>query len=161
MREPRDLVATSERAAGRVDRVEWSSPQAKRCPAGAEWALVLASVGGFLAVAAGAFGAHALKGIYSAEQMALYGTAVQYHFWHSLALFGLGGLWRSVEPTRWLAAAAVCWVAGIVLFSGSLYLLSATQIRWLGFITPFGGVLLLAGWLLLVLDRARAIRASR
>jgi uncharacterized membrane protein YgdD (TMEM256/DUF423 family) len=123
--------------------------------------LMLGSVGGFLAVAAGAFGAHALKGIYSAEQMAVYNTAVQYHFWHSLALLGLAATWRCVGPTRWLVAAATCWVAGIGLFSGSLYLLSATQVRWLGFVTPFGGVSLLAGWLLMALDRAQAIRASR
>jgi uncharacterized membrane protein YgdD (TMEM256/DUF423 family) len=128
---------------------------------GADWVLLLASVAGFLAVTAGAFGAHALKGIFGAEQMAVYSTAVQYHFWHSLALLGLGALWRCAGPTRWLVAAATCWVAGIVLFSGSLYLLSVTQLRWLGFVTPFGGVSLLAGWLLLGLDRAQAIRASR
>lgn len=136
------------------------SPSTRRST-GADWVLFLGSVGGFLAVAAGAFGAHALKEIYSVEQMAVHNTAVQYHFWHSLALLGLAAFWRCEGPTRWLPAAATCWVAGIVLFSGSLYLLGATQIRWLGFVTPFGGVLLLAGWALIVLDRAQAIRASR
>ena len=72
--------------------------------------LLLGSIAGFLAVAAGAFGAHALKDAYSAEQMAVYNTAVQYHFWHSLALLGLGAFWRYAGPTRWLVAAATCWV---------------------------------------------------
>lgn len=138
-----------------------SSSPSRGCSTGADWVLLLGSIAGFIAVAAGAFGAHALKGAYSAEQMAVYNTAVQYQIWHSLALLGLGAFWRYAGPTRWLVAAATCWVAGIALFSGSLYLLSATQVRWLGFVTPFGGVSLLAGWLLMALDRARAIRGSR
>ena len=161
MKGPGDSVVAGDRASRRADRGASEASQAKGSPIGADWVLMLGSVGGFFAVAAGAFGAHALQGIYSPERMAVHGTAVQYHFWHSLALLALGAFWRAEGPTRWLAVTAACWVAGIVLFSGSLYLLSATQIRWLGFVTPVGGVLLLTGWLLLAVDRARAIRAVR
>ena len=110
--------------------------------------LAAAAVSGFLAVALGAFGAHALQGLLEASRHTeTWKTAVQYHLAHSLALLmvALAG----VEFRR----AAWCWLAGTVLFSGSLYLLSVTGVKWLGAVTPFGGLLLLAGWAALLLPR--------
>jgi len=107
---------------------------------------------GFLGVALGAFGAHALKERISADHLAVYQTGVHYHLIHVLAIL-FAALVADKLNTRtvgWL------WVAGIVLFSGSLYALALTGIRVLGAITPLGGVCFLAGWALLVVRTARA-----
>ncbi len=110
--------------------------------------LVLGALAGMLAVASGAFGAHALRGQLSPDRLDVYETAVRYHFYHALALLAAG-----YAAARWpgAAAAAAGWLflAGLLLFSGSLYALSLTGARWLGAITPFGGVAFLAGWLAL------------
>lgn len=106
--------------------------------------LLAAGVLGALAVAAGAFGAHAMDG----QAQALWGTASRYHMWHVLALLAMAGaspLW----DRRFAVFAAAAWTAGIVLFSGSLYLLAITGIGVFGVITPLGGVAFLAGWVLL------------
>ena len=98
----------------------------------------------FLAVALGAFGAHALKGMLQANgMMEVWNKAVLYHFVHALALLVL-----AVLPAAGRASLAL-FVAGILLFSGSLYLLALTNIKWLGAITPLGGLCFLAGWLCL------------
>ena len=100
----------------------------------------------FLAVALGAFGAHALKATLTAhETMEVWKTAVLYHFLHALALLVLGTL-----PTAGKIAPAL-FLAGIVLFSGSLYLLALTNLKWLGPITPLGGLCFLSGWLCLAI----------
>ena len=115
-------------------------------------ALVAGSVAMFLAVAAGAFGAHALKSTLAPPMLATWQTAVQYQAWHALALLVAGVLMARDAPgapRRALRAAASLFVAGIVLFSGSLYLLALTGRTWLGAFTPFGGVAFLAGWLAL------------
>ncbi len=105
----------------------------------------LGSLSGLLGVAAGAFGAHGLRGRVRPELLDVYETAVRYQLFHALALLAVG--WA---VTRWpgsLAnAAGWLFVAGTLLFSGSLYVLSLTGIRWLGAITPLGGVAFLAGW---------------
>jgi uncharacterized membrane protein YgdD (TMEM256/DUF423 family) len=111
--------------------------------------LTLAGAAGLLAVACGAFGAHLLRDRLSADALAIYRTAVEYHFFHALALLG-AGLWALARPSPLLSAAAACFAGGIVLFSGSLYLLALTGERWLGAVTPFGGVLFLAGWIALI-----------
>lgn len=111
--------------------------------------LALASASGFLAVALGAFGAHGLKERLPAELMVIWQTAVQYHFWHTLALFGVGILLSQGMPSRQLATSGWLFAAGIVIFSGSLYLLCLTGQRWLGAITPIGGTLWLIGWAVL------------
>ena len=115
----------------------------------ARLALVLASASMFVAVALGAFGAHALKARLTTEMTGVWQTAVQYHAWHSLALFALGLLllhW----PERWgLGLSGWLFVAGIVLFSGSLYAMALTGARGLGAVTPVGGVAFLAGWAVL------------
>jgi uncharacterized membrane protein YgdD (TMEM256/DUF423 family) len=109
---------------------------------------MLGSFLGALAVAAGAFGAHGLRARVNPEMLAVFETGVRYHLVHALALLAVG--WAS---TRWTSAAirAAGWlfVAGILVFSGSLYVLTLTGIRAFGAITPFGGVAFIAGWLLL------------
>jgi len=99
------------------------------------------------AVALGAFGAHALKLRLAAEMLTTYQTAVQYHFWHALGLLGVGVLMMRSPDSRVLAWVAWLLVAGLVLFSGSLYLLALTGATWLGAVTPLGGVAFIAAWL--------------
>ena len=101
----------------------------------------LAALTGLLAVALGAFGAHALKGILTRnDTAAIWQTAVFYHFVHAIMLFVLAQR-RPVQAGPWLS-----FLAGILLFSGSLYLLALTNARWLGAITPFGGAGFILGW---------------
>lgn len=112
----------------------------------ARLALTVGSLAMFLAVALGAFGAHALKARLSPDMSAVWQTAVQYHAWHALGLLAVG-LMMLHWPERWgFAPAAWLMLAGIVLFSGSLYALALTGVRGLGAITPIGGVAFLAGW---------------
>lgn len=110
--------------------------------------IAVASISGFLAVALGAFGAHGLKNRLSADMLAVWQTAVQYHFWHTLALLGIGILLmqHSLPSTKWLTASGWLFAIGIVLFSGSLYVLCLSGVRWLGAITPIGGSLWLIAW---------------
>ena len=108
----------------------------------------LGAANGFAAVALGAIGAHVLKARLTAEQLATFHTAADYHGLHALALLATGLACLLLESRR-LRAAGFLFLAGILLFSGSLYLLALTGIRWLGVVTPFGGLALLAGWLLL------------
>ena len=108
----------------------------------------LGALYGFLAVALGAFGAHALKARLSADMLAVWRTGVEYHFYHALALLMLGLVARQM-PSPAINAGGVCFAAGVLLFSGSLYALALSGIRVLGAITPLGGLLFLAGWALL------------
>ena len=112
----------------------------------ARLALGLAAVFLFAAVALGAFGAHALRTKLAPELMAVFQTAVQYHFWHALGLLAVGILLLQRPDSGALAAAAWLLVAGIVLFSGSLYLLALTGVRGFGAVTPVGGAAFLAAW---------------
>ena len=112
--------------------------------------IALGALGAFISVAAGAFGAHALKHTLSTDMLAVYHTAVDYQFFHSLGLIAIGTL-HKLSPHRYHAAAAWAMLAGILIFSGSLYTLSMTGIMWLGMITPIGGVSFLAAWLILAL----------
>ena len=100
----------------------------------------------FAAVGLGAFGAHALKSKLAPDLMAVYQTAVQYHFWHALGLLAVGILLLHEPDSSALVAAAWLLVAGIVLFSGSLYALAFTGMSGLGAVTPIGGVAFLAAW---------------
>lgn len=118
-------------------------------------ALVVSSLLLFVAVAAGAFGAHALRARLGPDLLAVWQTAVQYQFWHALGLFGVGVLLRIEPGRRGLAAAGWLLVVGMVLFSGSLYLMALTGVRALGAVTPFGGVALLAAWATLAWAVAR------
>jgi uncharacterized membrane protein YgdD (TMEM256/DUF423 family) len=107
----------------------------------------VAGVLGFIGVALGAFGAHGLKNILAANDTAsIWQTAVLYHLLHAVAALWASG--RS-STTVWL------WTAGIAIFSGSLYILAITNIRWLGAVTPVGGLLLLAGWTLVIFSKSK------
>jgi uncharacterized membrane protein YgdD (TMEM256/DUF423 family) len=110
--------------------------------------IVLGAVNAFLSVAAGAFGAHALKARLPADLLITFETGARYHMYHSLGLIAIG-LVAQLRPSPLLSAAGWAMVAGIVLFSGSLYALALTGIRILGAITPLGGLGFLAGWALL------------
>lgn len=110
------------------------------------FALPLAAVFGFLAVALGAFGAHGLKSRLSPAMLEVYQTAVQYHFYHALALLAVGVLLRQGLVSGALTASAWLFAAGIVVFSGSLYALAISEVKILGAITPIGGLMFLAGW---------------
>jgi uncharacterized membrane protein YgdD (TMEM256/DUF423 family) len=108
--------------------------------------LMAGALNGALAVALGAFGAHGLRERVSAQMLATWETAAQYHFFHALALLIVGMLAHQLNET---ALAVPGWVllAGVTVFSGSLYLLVLTDQRWLGAITPLGGTALIVGWL--------------
>ena len=113
--------------------------------------LQLAGISGAIAVGFGAFGAHSLEALLIQNgRLDTFQTAVNYHFYHTLALFGIGVL-ASVKPD-WKGISFAAWsmVLGILIFSGSLYVLSLTGITWLGAITPLGGLAFILGWSSLV-----------
>ena len=110
--------------------------------------LMLAAFFGFTGVALGAFAAHGLKGRLTEQYLVIFHTGVTYQLVHTLALFGVA-LLATHLPGRLVTWAGVCFAVGIVLFSGSLYVLTMTGISKLGIITPFGGLAFLAGWLCL------------
>lgn len=118
------------------------------------WLFVSALLG-FLGVAAGAFGAHGLRGRLEPRDLEIFETAVRYQLVHALAL-GLIAALGSLRPGPLLPAAAWAFTAGVVVFSGSLYALVLTQTRWLGAITPLGGLAMLAGWTLLAVYALKA-----
>lgn len=109
------------------------------------WALLVAAVAGFLAVGLGAFAAHGLRNVLSAEYLTVFQTGVHYQMVHALALLAVGMLLQK-SPARSLRIAAWSFTLGILLFSGSLYALTLSGVRSLGMITPFGGVAFLVGW---------------
>lgn len=110
----------------------------------------IGAASGFVAVAAGAFGAHALKSHLAPDMLAVFETGARYQMFHALALLAVA--WAATRwPCRAIAVSGGCFIAGTILFSGSLYLLACTGLRGFGAITPFGGVLFLAGWLLFAL----------
>ena len=121
----------------------------------ARLALLCGAVAMFAAVAAGAFGAHALAGRLAPGMAAAWQTAVQYQAWHALALVGVGLLKLQWPARRSVGVAGTLFAAGIVLFSGSLYVLALTGARGIGMVTPFGGVAFLAGWAVLAWSVAR------
>jgi len=119
----------------------------------ARFALVSGAILCFLAVAFGAFGAHALEShLLASGRLEVYETANQYHFYHSIALIAVGSLASRTSPFRSLYLVSHLLVMGTLIFSGSLYLLAITNFDWLGTITPIGGLLLLAAWLVFCKD---------
>ena len=112
--------------------------------------IILAGINGFLAVSIGAFAAHMLRDRLSPELLNTFQTGVQYHMYHALGLFGIGLLMLNFPTSNLLRISAYLMIAGIVLFSGSLYLLSITGTKWLGAITPLGGLCFLTAWVLIV-----------
>ena len=118
--------------------------------------LITASLLGALAVALGAFGAHGLKKIVDADTVAVFQTGVQYQMYHALALLAVGILFEKF-PNKWIKWAGASFITGIILFSGSLYLLTALKateqvgLNGVGIITPIGGLFFIAGWIFLFL----------
>ena len=113
--------------------------------------LISGGISGALAVMIGAFGAHALKPtLIAKDTLSAFETGVQYHFYHTLALLAVGILMQRMESS-WLNYSGYAFLIGIVIFSGSLYTLGITEIKWLGEITPIGGLSFIAGWVLLVM----------
>jgi uncharacterized membrane protein YgdD (TMEM256/DUF423 family) len=119
------------------------------------WILAIAAALGLSGVALGAFGAHGLKGVLNQAQLATFDTAVRYQLYHALVLVGVSLIPTGMAQRSW---AARLLVAGVLLFSGSLYLYLAGGPRWLVYVTPAGGLCLMLGWLLLLLTALRLHR---
>ena len=119
--------------------------------------LILGAVNAFMAIALGAFGAHALKARLATDLLAIFHTAVQYHFWHALGLLIVGILALRFPDLALIKWSGWLMVAGTVVFSGSLYVLSLTGLRILGAFAPLGGVAFLAAWVLLGLGIWKAL----
>ena len=117
----------------------------------------LGALSGLLAVTFGAFGAHALRGRLDDYAMGVFETAVQYHFYHALALVAVGLLALHHPHTALLRSSGWLFVLGLVVFSGSLYALSLSGIKWLGAITPLGGLAFIAGWACLAVAGWKAL----
>ncbi|MGC1309274.1 MAG: DUF423 domain-containing protein [Phormidesmis sp.] len=116
----------------------------------------IASLLGALSVAGGAFGAHALKGQLSETALNSFETGIRYQMYHTLALLVVALLIKQTAGVSLLSAAGWCFIAGVVLFSGSLYGLSLAGIKALGPVTPLGGVAFIAGWICLAVGSAKA-----
>ncbi|NCT66043.1 MAG: DUF423 domain-containing protein [Rhodanobacteraceae bacterium] len=116
--------------------------------------LLAAAFAGATAVLLGAFGAHALRGLLDEHALATWRTAVDYQFWHALALLGVG-LLAQARSSRALSVATIAFVTGLLLFCGSLYALALGAPRGFGAITPLGGVAFITGWLALGVHVAR------
>ncbi|MDQ8757812.1 DUF423 domain-containing protein [Sphingosinicella sp. LHD-64] len=110
----------------------------------ARLALLLGALLAASGVALGAFGAHGLKAVLDAERLGWWHTAVQYQLWHAIGLVAIGA--AALPGTR---GVAILLGLGVLLFSGSLYVMALANMRWLGMVTPLGGVAMIAGWLLL------------
>ena len=117
--------------------------------------LVIGALSGMLAVLLGAFGAHAMRGRLTPDMLAVYQTGVQYHFWHALGLLAIALTLAHFPAAQGLKWAGWLMLAGILIFSGSLYLLAVTGMRWLGAITPIGGSAFIVAWALFAATVAR------
>jgi len=113
--------------------------------------LIIGSALMALAVAFGAFGAHVVQDILTPERFGVYQTAVQYHFYHALGLLIAGILSLWIRESNWLKWSGIMMVAGILVFSGSLYVLTLTDTGYLGMITPVGGLAFILGWIFLAI----------
>lgn len=118
------------------------------------WILFSGALLGGLSVAFGAFGAHALKNVLDATHLGWWNTGVQYQLWHAVALIALAAL-----PLRGRSLAAALMTAGTIVFAGTLYAMALTDLRWLGAVTPVGGLLMIGGWAVLVWAALRAPQA--
>jgi len=119
--------------------------------------LILGGILGALSVAIGAFGAHGLEATLTANtRVETFETAVKYQFYHTLALILLGILMLNVQ-SNYFSYAGISFLIGIVIFSGSLYTLSLTNITWLGAITPIGGLAFIMGWVFMILGISKSL----
>ncbi len=118
--------------------------------------LILGGINAALVVMLGAFGAHGLKAKLTAEMLAVYQTGVHYHLFHALGLLAIGIVATQIADSVWLKWSGWLMLLGIILFSGSLYVLSVSGLRWLGMVTPFGGVAFIAAWIVFVIAIAKS-----
>jgi uncharacterized membrane protein YgdD (TMEM256/DUF423 family) len=118
--------------------------------------LILGGINAALVVMLGAFGAHGLKTKISAEMLAVYQTGVHYHLFHALGLLVVGLVATQMADSVYLKWSGWLMLVGIILFSGSLYVLSVSGLRWLGMVTPFGGVAFIAAWIVFVIAIAKS-----
>jgi uncharacterized membrane protein YgdD (TMEM256/DUF423 family) len=118
--------------------------------------LAIGALAGMLAVVLGAFGAHALRTRLSTELLVIYQTGVQYHFWHALGLIAIGLALTHLPDSQALRMAGWLMLFGMLVFSGSLYLLALTGMRWLGALTPLGGAAFIAAWAMFAFAVLRA-----
>jgi len=125
-------------------------------PPSSKLILILGAINAALAVLLGAFGAHGLKARMTVEMLAVYQTGVQYHLFHALGLLTVGIVGLHIVDSVYLKWAGWLMLAGIILFSGSLYMLSVGGMRWLGMVTPFGGLAFIAAWILFVVAIIKA-----
>ena len=121
--------------------------------------ILTAGISGFLAVFFGAFGSHVLKASLGEKFFSVFQTANQYHFWHTLALLAVA-LVRVSRPQKFFTAACWAYLAGLLLFSGNLYLYAIYQQRTFAMLAPLGGVSLMLGWLFLTLGAVLAFSAG-
>ncbi len=124
----------------------------------ARWFLLLGAANAALAVLLGAFGAHSLKAHLAAEMMTVYQTGLQYHLFHALGLLAVGFALKQIGDSVWLRWSGWLMLAGIFIFSGSLYLLSITGLRWLGAVTPLGGLSFIVAWVLFAVAAVKSAR---
>ncbi len=113
--------------------------------------LIIGSMFMALAVAFGAFGAHVVQDILTPDRFEVYKTAVEYHFYHAIGLLILGLLTQKAGLSKWFWWSGTSFICGILIFSGSLYILTLTDTGWLGAVTPFGGFAFILGWSFLIL----------
>ncbi len=113
--------------------------------------LIIGSIAMSLAVGLGAFGAHGLKEMLTDEMLDIFETGVKYHFYHAIGLLVIGLVAQVMPNSSLLQWSGWLMVAGIIIFSGSLYILSISGIRWMGAITPIGGLCFIVAWILLAL----------
>jgi len=111
-----------------------------------------------LAVAFGAFGAHIVQDLLTPERFQVYQTGVEYHFYHALGLLLLGAVSFHISDSKWITLSGIAFIAGIIIFSGSLYFLTLTDTGWLGAITPLGGIAFILGWVFLAIGTAKDIK---
>lgn len=123
--------------------------------------LFFGALSAFIGVGMGAFGAHGLKGVLSPEMLAVYQTGVSYQMWHALGLCGIALICRQAPESGLLKWAGWLMFTGIMLFSGSLYLLTLFDLKWLGMITPIGGLSFLTAWLLIAVYATRKQQSGR
>lgn len=117
--------------------------------------IIIAAINGLLAVALGAFGAHGLEGKIPDKYLGTWKTAVQYQMFHATGLFIIALIASKLPQTGLILTAGWFMLAGIILFSGSLYVLSVTQVKILGAITPLGGVAFLTAWVLIIITAVK------
>ena len=119
--------------------------------------LISGSIFMALAVVFGAFGAHIIQDMLTPERFQVYQTGVEYHFYHALGLLLLGAVSFHISDSKWISRSGIAFIAGIIIFSGSLYILTLTDTGWLGAVTPLGGVAFILGWIFLVIGTTKNI----